>query len=146
MFCFCRKSPHKIKSFDEARKFWVSVWKSEVDFTNVPFWSVLLCSLQKANCAFRSRIQRLYRNIASFCTCGEFCECWNSGSESDFGFFWIALVFNVIIENLQILLFWWTYIKCDHKHCCSVAREKSASLNFDCLCAKAIDCGNFIVV
>ncbi len=31
------------------------------------------------NCAFRSRIQRLYRNIASFAHIRQICECQNSG-------------------------------------------------------------------
>ncbi len=40
--------------------------KVESRFYKRPILSMLLCSLQKANCAFRSRVQRLYRNIASF--------------------------------------------------------------------------------
>ncbi len=137
------------------------MFESRNRFYKRPILSVLLCSLWKANCAFRSCIQRLYRNIASFAhaanlrmskfgwagvswkpyalVCahkrmpgtvislfltGRICTYIRiSVSQSDFGFFLIALVSNVIIENLQILLFWWTYIKCNHKHCCSVARE-----------------------
>jgi len=58
--------------------------KVESRFYKRPILSVLLCSRRKANCTFRSRIQRLYRNIAGFCTCGEFV---NSG----FNLLWFIL-------------------------------------------------------
>jgi len=48
--------------------------KVESRFYKRPILSVLLRSLRKANCAFRSRIQRLYRNIAGFLHMRRICE------------------------------------------------------------------------
>jgi len=99
MFVLVESLLTKSKVFGKVRKFWVSVWKSKIDFTNVPFLSVLLCSLRKANCAFQSRIQRLYRNIASF------AHAANSWIQVQIWlwYFWIPQVFQVYFENCRFL-------------------------------------------
>ncbi len=63
MFVFIEGLLIKSKSFCGKREIWISVCIKESRFDKLPIVSVLLCSLLVANCLFRSRIQRLYRNI-----------------------------------------------------------------------------------